>query len=106
MRRKRNSYKFAGKKHSAKGKVSLALGLLSALAGIALVAASVREAGNASVYVGSIGLLSMFLACASLVIGISGFGEDTYKLFPILGSLCSALALAGWAAIYALGFYL
>ncbi len=106
MRRKRNSYKFAGKKHSGRGKASLALAGLSVLSGVALVALSVQDRGNASVYVGSAGLFSLLLAGAALILGLSGFGEDRYKLFPALGSVCSGLALAGWAAVYALGFYL
>lgn len=105
-RRKKNVYKFAGKKHSKRGKVSLALAVLSFLSCIALVALSVRNQGNASVYIGSAGLFSLILSAASLFIGLSGFGEEYYKLFPVLGSVCSGIILAGWAALYVMGFYM
>ena len=103
MRRK-NSYKFADKKHSKRGKISLSLALLSLLAAIAMVALSIQNAGNASVYIGSAGLLALILTVVSFVIGISSLLEDSYKLFPVLGSICSGLMLAGWVTVYVLGF--
>lgn len=104
MRRK-NSYKFADKKHSKRGKISLSLALLSLLAAITMVALSIQNAGNASVYIGSAGLLALILTVVSFVIGISSLLEDSYKLFPVLGSICSGLMLAGWVTVYVLGFY-
>lgn len=105
-RRKKNVYKFAGKKHSKRGKVSLVLAVLSFSACITLVALSVQNQGNASVYIGSAGLFSLILSVASLFIGLSGFGEQYYKLFPVLGSVCSGLILAGWVTLYVVGFYM
>lgn len=104
-RKKRNSYKFAGKKHSRRGKISLALALLSVFAGVGMVIFSVMNGGNASVYIGSAGLFSLFLSVVSLVIGLGSLREESYKLFPVLGSVCSGLTLAGWVTIYILGFY-
>ena len=92
-------------KHSKRGKGSLALAVLSLLAGIGMVAFSVGSQGNATIYVGSAGLLSLALAAVSLLIGLSSLREESYKLFPVLGSICSVLVLAGWIAIYVLGFY-
>ncbi|MEY8515694.1 DUF6142 family protein [Lachnospiraceae bacterium 29-84] len=103
-RKKKVSYKFAGKKHSRRGKISLGMAVASALAGAFMVAISMKERGNADVYIGSAGILSLLLAAVSLVVGISSFREESYKLFPALGSICSGLVLAGWVAIYALGF--
>lgn len=105
MRRKRrNAYKFGDKKHSGRGKASLVLAALSLAAGIVLAAVSVQKAGEADVYVGSAGVFALFLAAFSLALGLSSLGEDSYKLFPVLGSICSGVVLAGWAAIYVMGF--
>lgn len=104
-RKKRNNYKFAGKKHSKRGKVSFALALLSCFAGIGMVILSVLNNGNASIYIGSAGLFSLFLSVVSLLIGLGSLKEESYKLFPVLGSVCSGLILAGWIAVYVLGFY-
>ncbi len=106
MRRKRkNAYKFGDKKHSKRGEVSLALALLSLLSGVAMVGVSVQNGGNVNVYVGCAGLFSLMVSVVSLLIGLISLGEDSYKIFPVLGSVCSGLALLGWVAIYALGFY-
>ncbi len=102
--KKKNGFKFAGKKHSRRGKISLLLALASVLAGVGMVAFSIQNDGNASVYVGSAGLFALFISLASLVIGLSSLKEESYKLFPVLGSVCSALTLAGWVAVYMLGF--
>lgn len=104
-RKKRNNYKFADKKHSKRGKVSLTLAILSLLLGIGMVVLSVQNGGNANVYVGSAGIFSLLLAAVSLMIGITSLKEESYKLFPVLGSICSGLVLAGWIAVYAVGFY-
>ncbi|MEH2943718.1 DUF6142 family protein [Lachnospiraceae bacterium KK002] len=103
-RKKKNSYKFAGKKHSRRGKLSLFLAVLSALMGIGMVVFSIRSSGNASVYIGSAGLFALLMTMVSLLIGITSLREESYKLFPVLGSICSGIVLAGWIMIYISGF--
>lgn len=103
-RKKKNSFKFAGKKHSKRGKISLTLACFSVLTGIGMVVLSIQNKGNASVYVGSAGLFALLLSAVSLIIGITSLREESYKLFPILGSVCSGLTLAGWVTIYIFGF--
>lgn len=106
MRRKRkNAYKFGDKKHSKRGKLSLLLAVLSLLAGIVMIGISIQNGGNANQYIGSAGLFALMVPCVSLPIGLVSLGEDSYKLFPVLGSICSGLVLAGWVAVYVLGFY-
>lgn len=106
MRRKRRkNYKFADKKHSKLGKVSFGLALLSFLAGIGMIVLSVNDKGNSSVYVGSAGVLALILTAASFLLGLSSLRGEDYKLFSVLGSVCSGIMLAGWVAVYVLGFY-
>ena len=45
------------------------------------------------------------VSIVSLIVGLMSLGEDSYKLFPVLGSVCAGLVLAGWVAVYVLGFY-
>lgn len=47
----------------------------------------------------------LLLSAVSLLIGLASLREESYKLFPALGSICSGIAFAGWVAIYVLGFY-
>lgn len=103
-RRKKNAYKFGAKKHSKRGKISLVLAVLSFLAGVGMVVVSVQKGGNANEYIGSAGLFSLMVSIVSLFMGLVSLGEESYKLFPVLGSICSGLVLAGWTVIYVLGF--
>lgn len=105
-RKKRNVYKFAQKKHSRMGKVSLSLAILSLLSGIGMIVLSIESKGQASVYVGSGGLLALILTAVSFLMGICSLKGEDYKLFSVLGSVSSGLMLAGWVSVYVLGFYI
>ena len=105
-RKKKNSFKFAGKKHSKRGKISLVLALCAVFAGIGMVVFSIQNGGNADVYIGTAGLAMLLLSGVSLLIGLSSLREESYKLFPVLGSICSGITFAGWVAVYVLGFYM
>ncbi len=102
-RKKKNSFKFAGKKHSKRGKLSLSLAVCSCIAAVGMVVFSIQSGGQANI--GCAGLFTLLLSAVSFLIGLTSLREESYKLFPVLGSVCSGLILAGWAAIYALGFY-
>ncbi len=104
-RKKKNSFKFAGKKHSKRGKLSLSLAVCSCIAAVGMVVFSIQSGGQANVYIGCAGLFTLLLSAVSFLIGLTSLREESYKLFPVLGSVCSGLILSGWAAIYALGFY-
>ena len=56
------------------------------MAAIGMVTLSIQNAGNASVYIGSAGLLALMLTVVSFVMGLSSLLEESYKLFPVLGS--------------------
>lgn len=103
-RRRKNAYKFGAKKHSRNGKISLILAVLSFLSGVGMVVISVQNGGNANEYIGSAGLFALMVSIVSLFMGLASLGEESYKLFPVLGSVCSGIVLAGWTAIYVLGF--
>lgn len=106
-RRKRTSYKFTEKTHSKRGIRAFGMAFVSIIVAISVVVISFQNAGNASVYVGSAGLFSMGLALAGLVLGIKGLKEeDSYKIFPGLGTFFSATAFLGWLAVYIVGFYI
>lgn len=106
-RKKRTSYKFTEKTHSKRGIRALGMALLSIIIGISVVVISFENAGNASVYVGSAGIFSLVLSFVALIFGIKSLGEeDSYKIFPGLGTFFSAVAFLGWLAVYVVGFYI
>ncbi len=49
-RKKKNSFKFAGKKHSKRGKLSLSLAVCSCIAAVGMVVFSIQSGGQANVY--------------------------------------------------------
>ena len=51
-RKKKNSFKFAGKKHSKRGKLSLSLAVCSCIAAVGMVVFSIQSGGQANVYIG------------------------------------------------------
>ncbi len=107
--RKRRSYEhiFTEKVHSKKGMLGLALGILSILGGIVMVVISCRARGEGSVYLGSAGLLALFVAAAAFALAVQSMREDRSKrAFPIAATLCSGIALAGWLVLYVLGVIL
>ena len=71
-----------------------------------MVVFSIQNGGNADVYIGTAGLAMLLLSGVSLLIGLSSLREESYKLFPVLGSICSGITFAGWVAVYVLGFYM
>ncbi len=106
-RKKRNSYKFTEKNHSKRGIRSFVMALLSILIGISVVVISFQQAGNAGVYVGSAGLFSLGLSFVALIMGIRSLKEeDSYKIFPGLGTFFSAAAFICWLSMYGFGFYM
>lgn len=106
-RKKRISYKFTEKTHSKRGIRAFGMALISIIVGISVVVISFKSAGNASVYVGSAGLFSLVLSFVALIIGIKSLKEEeSYKIFPGLGTAFSAIAFLGWLAIYLAGFYI
>ncbi|MEG0961907.1 MAG: DUF6142 family protein [Lachnospiraceae bacterium] len=105
-RKRRGNYKFTQKKQSVQGMISFGISVISVGVGIGMVVISFQKNGNASVYTGSAGLFSLLLSMLALGIGITGLKEEgKYKLFSVLGTVVSSMALLSWAAIYALGCY-
>lgn len=105
-RKKKRTYKFSTRKKNKKGMLSLALGILALLLFIGLVIFSYIMSGNASVFIGSIGLTSIIFSIAGLVIGLSSFKEhDISYVFSKIGSLFNFFILIMWAAICVTGSY-
>lgn len=104
-KKKRTSYKFTEKTHSKRGIRSLGMALISIVIGISVIVISVQNTGNASVYVGGAGIFSLMLSLVALVEGIRSLSEeDSYKIFPGVGTFFSAVAFLGWLAVYIVGF--
>lgn len=102
---RRINYRFTEKEHSVRGVISLTIAILSIMIGTAMIAFSFQSKGNGGIYLGSGGMLSLFLAIAAFVLAIQSMREENrYKLFPVMATLISGLALLGGISLYMIGF--
>lgn len=106
MKRK-NHYKFTGKKHSKRGMLACFLAAASIFALIYMIMTSFWQKGNGSVYLGSAGLLALAAAVAAFIQAVKSLREeDTFRGIPVISVILSLLASGAWIALYAVGFSL
>lgn len=105
--RKRNHYKFTGKRHSRRGMLACFLAAASIFALLYLVIESFLRGGNGSVYLGSVGVLALVVALIAFVQAMKSLREeDSFRGFPVASAILSVFAMGSWAALYAVGFLL
>lgn len=106
MKRK-NHYKFTGKKHSKRGMLACFLAAASIFAMIYMIMTSFWQKGNGSVYLGNAGILALFGGLAAFIQAVKSLREeDVFRGIPIASMILSLLASGGWIALYAVGFSL
>jgi uncharacterized membrane protein len=105
MRKKKQRYKFTDKKHSRQGILSSVLGTLALLllSGVAITA--YLQSGQAGKEIALLGFLALLLACVGLYHGVRSLKEeDSYPLFPWIGSGLNGILLIAFVLIYVLGW--
>ena len=106
MKRK-NHYKFTGKKNSKRGMLACFLAAASIFAMNYMIMTSFWQKGNGSVYLGSAGILALFGGLAAFIQAVKSLREeDVFRGIPIASMILSLLASGGWIALYAVGFSL
>ena len=106
MKRK-NHYKFTGKKHSKRGMLACFLAAASIFAMLYMIMNSFWQKGNGSVYLGSAGILALFVGLAAFIQAVKSLREeDAFRGIPIAAVFLSLLASGAWIALYAVGFSL
>lgn len=106
-RKKRGNYKFTEKTQSKRGIAGFAIAAVSIGILSYVVWNSFSHEGAGSMYLGSAGVTSMLLSVVAVVVSVMSLGEeDSFKLFPYLGTFCSGMVLAAWIALYVIGIVL
>ena len=106
-RRRRGSYKFTEKTHSKRGIAATVLAGILLIWYLMFVILAFRTDGGLSAYYGSAGVMAVLLSIAVLVAAAGSLKEeDSFKLFPRLGSFLALLGLLCWGGTYVLGFCL
>lgn len=104
---RRGNYKFTEKKQSKRGIVGFIIAAVSIGIFAYVVWNSYTHEGAGSMYLGSAGVTSMILAIVAVIYSVMSLKEEnSFKLFPYLGTFCSVLALVTWIALYVMGIVL
>lgn len=105
MGRRRRSYKFTEKAHSKRAIAAFAVACILLILYFVFVYLAYRGNGGLSTYYGSVGVMAMLLSVVSFVVSITSFKEeDSFRLFPRLALLTSALSSICWVGTYVIGF--
>ncbi|MBR5128354.1 MAG: hypothetical protein IKU69_07980 [Roseburia sp.] len=106
-KRRRGNYKFTEKKQSKRGIAGFLIAAVSIGIFIYVVWNSYTHRGAGSMYLGSAGVTSMILAVVATVFSVMSLKEEnSFKVFPYLGTVCSVVALVTWIALYVMGMIL
>lgn len=105
--RKNRSYKFTEKKKSIKGMISCIGAIISLILLVVMILQSVGNHGIGGDYLGSIGVIALFVGVASFIEAVQAVQEkDTFRTLPYVGVGLSAVASVVWIALYLLGILL
>jgi hypothetical protein len=107
FRRKKDAFKFSGRKHSIKGMISSILGGLSCIAILTLSYVSSLTAGNGSIIIGVIGMVLFVISIVGFVLGIKACKEkEIYYTTPIIGLVINGFLSIVYFTLYMVGISL
>lgn len=109
MRKKKNnrSYKFTEKKKSIRGIAACIGAVISLLVLVVMLIQAVGSAGNGGAFLGSAGVIALFVGVASFIEAVQAVQEkDTFRSIPYTAVALSAIATVLWLALYMLGILL
>lgn len=99
------NYKFTGKKHSGPGAVALAFSFAPLLMFVYAVSVSYLMGAQAPEQIGCVGAAAVLAALLTLRVSVrEARKENVVKKVPVAGAVMSVLMLAGWIAVYIIGW--
>lgn len=103
--RAEKNYKFTGKKHSGPGAAALVFSFAPLVMFVYAVFVSYRTGGQAQETIGCIGIVAVLAALMTLRVSVrDARKENVLKRVPVAGAVMSVLMLAGWTAVYVIGW--
>lgn len=98
------NYKFTEKKHSGPGVLALVCSFVPLLLFFYAVSVSYVR-GNAADKLGCVGVAAVLIAFLTLYVSVrEARRENVIKRVPVMGVMMSVLMLAGWTAVYVIGW--
>lgn len=102
--RKNRSYKFTEKKKSIRGMISCIGAVVSLILFAVMILQSVKNHGAGGEYLGSIGVVALFVGVASFIEAVQAVQEkNTFRSLPYAGVALSGAASVLWLVLYLLG---
>lgn len=99
------NYKFSGKKNSGPAAAALVCSFAPLALFFYAVSVSYMQGGQAPEKIGCIGIAAILAAFLTLWISIrEARKENIKKKVPVSGAVLSVLMLAGWTAVYVIGW--
>ncbi len=103
--RANRNYKFTEKKQSRRGMAALAFAFAPLLLFFYTVSVSYMRGGQAPEWVGCIGVGAVIVSLLTLRVSVGeARKEKVIKKTPVMGAVLSSLMLAGWIAVYIIGW--
>jgi len=107
IKRKRDAFKFSGRKHSVKGMISSILGIITCISLLILSYISSLTAGKGSLLLGVIGMALFGISILGLVLGVKGCKEkEIYFTAPIIGLALNGISSIVYFTLYMVGISL
>lgn len=107
FKRKKEVFKFSDKKHSVRGLISLAMGILSCVCLLVLFSISSLSAGNGGLILGVVGLAMCFFSIIGAIVGVKACKEkEIYYNAPIIGLILNGFLSVIYLILYMLGINL
>lgn len=105
--RKKRKYGQAKLKHAKRGVLSCMLAGVVGVMMLAIIARAYFSAGNASPFIGAVGLISVVVSGSGLYLGIRGFKErEKNYLTCKIGIVCCSVFILGFILIFCRGLFL
>jgi len=99
------NYKFTGKKNSGPAAAALVGSFAPLVLFFYAVSVSYMQGGQAPEKIGCIGIAAVLAALMTLRISVrEARKENVKKKVPVGGAVLSVLMLAGWTAVYVIGW--
>lgn len=100
----KNRYTFVKKEESKDGKVSIRLGVVSALMFAADAIISAAFNGNAAAFTGVIAAAAMALSIYGFYVGMHALNDSRISpKYPVIGSILCGVVMVGWLTLFLTG---
>lgn len=104
MRRKKDSFRFTGRKHSKKGITSCIIGIFTVVLLIVLAAISGSMEGQGTQTLGAVAIIGFFLSIIGFISAISSIKQrDIYMAAPITGIVSNGIMFIIYMSLYIIG---